>query len=78
MLADILTEHLNGKVSKCLFGKWLKEQDEQVQDLFAQLVKKDKLNIASLWRDLISTTELPFKSTTFKSHMRGECSCPKH
>lgn len=76
MLVDILLQHLNDTKPKCSVGKWLLEQDQELQEVFALLVKKDKKNISSIWRD-ISSEDLPFKSTTFKSHMRGDCSCPK-
>ena len=78
MIADVLQEHLEGvkKQSKCLVGKWLDTQDETVNSLFSQLLQKPDLNISGLYRDLRSS-EVNFQLTTFKSHMRGNCTCPK-
>jgi len=77
MLADVLRDHLEGisKPSKCLVGKWLSDQDAEVQDLFAQLMRKPDLNAMALFRNLDGA--VPFKSTTFKLHIRETCSCPK-
>jgi len=76
MLADLLLQHLNESKPQCRFGKWLENQDEQIQDLFEQLMKKESKNISAIWSDLQSTG-VPFKSSTFKTHMRGACQCPK-
>jgi hypothetical protein len=78
MIADILQEHLEGKPkhSKCLVGKWLDEQDEKVNALFDQLKAKPNINLAGLYRDLRSS-EILFQLTTFKTHMKGNCTCPK-
>jgi hypothetical protein len=78
MIADILQEHLDGKpkYSKCLVGKWLETQDDKVNTLFEQLKAKPSINVAGLYRDLRSL-ELSFQLTTFKAHMKGNCTCPK-
>lgn len=76
MLADLLLQHLNESKPQCRFGKWLETQDEQIQDLFDKLMKKENKNISAIWSDLQSTG-VPFKSSTFKTHMRGGCQCPK-
>jgi hypothetical protein len=76
MLADLLLQHLNDAKPQCMFGKWLVEQEDEIQDLFNQLMKKEKKNISAIWSDL-NSTGVPFKASTFKTHMRGDCSCPK-
>jgi hypothetical protein len=77
MIADVLRGHLNGflQPTKCSMGKWLEEQDAEVQTLFEQLAVKPSLNTMALYRSLAET--LPFKSTTFKLHIKGNCTCPK-
>jgi hypothetical protein len=77
MIADVLREHLEGvsKPAKCSMGKWLETQEPEVQDLFAQVVLKPNLNAMALYRSIQDT--LPFKSTTFKIHIKGTCPCPK-
>lgn len=77
MIADVLRDHLNGvnQNTKCSMGKWLDEQGSDVQELFTQLASKSSLNTMALYRSLADT--LPFKSTTFKLHMKGNCTCPK-
>lgn len=76
MLSDIIKRHLDAADSKCAFGAWLAQQAQEDQDGFALLMKKQPLNIASIYRSLTLEIEnLPFKSTTFKSHMRGDCKC---
>lgn len=77
MIVDVLREHLEGinKPSQCTMGKWLGTQESEVQDLFAQLALKPNLNAMALYRSLEET--LPFKSTTFKLHIKGTCPCPK-
>lgn len=77
MIADVLREHLQmaNTPSKCMMGKWMTEQSEDVQDLFAQLASKPTLNVMALYHSL--EAELPFRFTTFKLHLKGKCTCPK-
>jgi len=76
MLIDIINKHLNAADSKCSFGAWLAQQGKAEQDGFELLMKKKPVNVASIYRSLtIEVEDLPFKSTTFKSHMRGDCKC---
>jgi len=77
MLDDLLLQHLNAAPSKCSFGKWFEEQPEKSQELFTQVLQKKNINIAALYETLTQLGELPFKATTFKSHLRGVCKCPK-
>lgn len=78
MIADILQEHLEGKPqrTKCLVGKWLAEQDKQVNEVFEKLKSKSNLNVSGLYMDL-QPYQLTFQLTTFKTHMKGTCTCPK-
>jgi len=77
MIADVLREHLDesSKPSKCSMGKWLDTQEEDIQALFEQIMLKPTINSMALYRSL--ETVLPFKSTTFKLHIKGNCPCPK-
>jgi len=78
VITDILKEHLNGlrAVSKCTTGKWLDTQEPEVIQMFDELAKRPTTNIAALFRD-IEPLDLPFRLTTFKLHMKGNCQCPK-
>lgn len=77
MLGDLLSQHLNAEPAKCVFGAWLDQQEESDQELFNQVIQKKNLSIAALYETLTQLGELPFKATTFKSHIRGVCKCPK-
>lgn len=76
MFSDIIKQHLNAADAKCSFGAWLDKQNKEDQEGFALLMQKQSINVASLYRSMTSVLEdLPFKSTTFKSHVRGDCKC---
>jgi hypothetical protein len=77
VLDDILIQHLQQTTSKCVFGAWLDSQPEKSKELFVQLMAKKDLNVSSLYISLTKLGDLPFKSTTFKAHVRGDCKCPK-
>jgi hypothetical protein len=78
MITDILKEHLSGvrTVSKCTTGKWLETQEPEVVEMLSELSKRPTTNVSALFRDL-EPLEVPFRLTTFKLHMKGNCQCPK-
>lgn len=75
MFSEIIKQHLNAADAKCNFGAWLETQSKADQEGFALLMQKKPINVASLYRSMTSLADLPFKSTTFKSHVRGDCKC---
>jgi len=79
MLIDVLMQHLNDEKPRCLFGKWLETQSEQINDAFDKLIKKPSKNVSAIWNDVNASFEggVPFKPATLRAHMRGDCSCPK-
>lgn len=78
MIADVLREHLDGtrQSIKCTVGKWLEAQEKEVVELLSILASRPTTNVSSLFRDL-QESNIPFKLTTFKLHMKGNCACPK-
>jgi hypothetical protein len=78
MIENILKEHLEGKPhrTKCLVGKWLLTEDKQTNEMFEKLKEKPNLNVSGLYMDL-QPYKLTFQLTTFKTHMKGTCTCPK-
>lgn len=77
MIADVLREHLDGTTvsQKCKMGVWLETQEDNVIDLFNEVSKNSSINISAIYHSL--SNDLPFKSTTFKLHIKGTCTCPK-
>lgn len=78
MFSDIIEQYLNDADAKCTFGVWLDKQSKSDQENFALLLQKKSINVASLYRAMTTLNDLPFKSTTFKSHVRGDCKCQTH
>jgi hypothetical protein len=77
MLIDVLKQHLEGTKPKCSAGKWVTEQPEDFQNAFKLISQKSDVNMSTLYRDLSTVDALPFGITTFKSHLKGTCSCPQ-
>ena len=75
MLLEIIENHAKALPSKCSVGKWIETLDQKEQDALNGLVNNNKLNATSLFLALEKQIELSFKITTFRSHMRGYCSC---
>jgi hypothetical protein len=77
MIADVLREHLESSTfsRKCKMGLWLEEQDSDVVSLFNEIASRPQVNITAIYHSLVN--DLPFKSTTFKLHIKGTCTCPK-
>jgi hypothetical protein len=75
VFSEIIKQHLNDADAKWTFADWLHQQSKSDQEGFALLMQKKSINVANLYRSMTTLTDLPFKSTTFKSHVRGDCKC---
>ena len=77
-MIDVLNKHLNEPQlnRRCLIGQWIDELDDESKSGFEELKTRKSIVVAELYGDLIkSGVNLPGKLTTFRSHMRGDCSC---
>jgi hypothetical protein len=75
---DVLNKHLNvdSLPNRCLVGEWIEELDEETKTMFEELKDRKNIVVAALNGDLVNSgVKLPGKLTTFRSHMRGYCSC---
>jgi hypothetical protein len=75
---DVLNKHLNvdSLPNRCLVGEWIEELDEETKTMFEELKDRKNIVVAALYGDLVNSgVKLPGKLTTFRSHMRGYCSC---
>lgn len=79
MIADVIERHLSGqrKLKKCYMGKWLETQDSTIKELLDKVQDNPNVSISGLYREMDAAEELPFKLSTFKLHMKGECPCRK-
>jgi hypothetical protein len=75
MLLDIIENHSKLLSSKCSVGKWTDTLEQKEQEALNTLINNSKLNASSLFAAIEQQVKLPFKLTTFRSHMRGYCSC---
>ena len=78
-MLDILEKHLAFVGSKtCVVGRWIFALKPEEQTAFKKIMEApDTVNLAILFTDLNKNTELPFKLTAFRSHIRGYCTCQK-
>ena len=74
-MLEVLNKHLTAAPSICVVGQWVIELHEEEQAAFIALRNNSKVVAASLYKDLNDETELPFKLTAFRSHLRGYCTC---
>ncbi len=77
-MRDVLNKHLNvdSLPNRCLVGEWIEELDEETKTMFEELKDRKNIVVAALYGDLVNSgVKLPGKLTTFRSHMRGYCSC---
>lgn len=74
---DILQKHLDGPVVGCVVDKWISTLSEKEQQAFEQLKASKVTVFADLYRDLCESTDISFKLTAFRSHMKGYCTCQK-
>lgn len=78
-MLEAFAKHLDAdsKPTKCVVGLWVDTLDEESKKAFQQLMDK-RIACEPLYRDLInSEQDIPFKSTSFRTHMRGFCICQK-
>lgn len=75
MILDILEEQLSTPTTKCVVGRWVVSLTTEEQNGLEKIKELPKYNLVNLYRKLNERTELPFKLTSFKSHMRGVCTC---
>lgn len=78
----MLIDELRALASKsdhegCVVGRWVFDQEPELREVFNELRKKTNLNLKSAYLLITAHTEVPYKSTAFRSHMRGLCTCPK-
>jgi hypothetical protein len=78
-MLDILTKHLEGPSKLCTVALWIDGLPEAEKEAFA-LIKSNSKNIklAVLFKELDTTSQLHFKLTAFRSHLRGYCTCQKN
>lgn len=75
-MLDVLNKHLTAAPTICVVAQWVSELKEDEQSAFVALrSNNNKVVVASLYKDLNEETELPFKLTAFRSHLRGYCTC---
>ena len=74
-MLDVLNKHLTTTPALCVVAQWTATLAQDEQEAFAALRSNPKVIAASLFKDLNDETELPFKLTAFRSHMRGYCTC---
>jgi hypothetical protein len=75
-MLDILSKHLSNEVTGCTVSRWIDSLPQEEQDAFASVKEKSaRIKIAVLFSDLTKESELPFKLTAFRSHMRDYCTC---
>lgn len=77
MLLDIIESQLAAPPPSCVVGKWIHGLEPEERDGMERLRSVATLNTSDLYRKLNERTELPFKTTSFKAHMRGYCTCPQ-
>ena len=76
-MLEVLNKHLNeASISGCVVAQWVAALDKEEQNLFKQ-IKENNVNvkIAQLFKDLSKESDLPYKLTAFRSHLRGYCTC---
>lgn len=78
-MLDILSKHLTitSEPSYCVVHTWIASLSEEEQLIMRELKNNPKVVLAQLFYDLTKETELPFKITVFRAHMKGYCVCPK-
>lgn len=78
MLVDalkILEEESNH--AGCAAGTWISQQEPEVQELLNKLGDNPNVSLSKLYKTVSSEhSGLPFKRTTFITHMSGMCVCP--
>lgn len=77
-MLEVLTKHLDAPKVGCSVAQWIKTLSKEEQAAFAKIRENSKsVNTTTLYQDLATQIELPFKLTAFRSHIRGYCTCQK-
>ena len=81
MFQDVLDYHLKRETVGCIVNRWIAELDQEDKQGFEKLMELTKNNskaidVKLLYDGIRAKTELPFRLTAFRSHMRGYCVCP--
>lgn len=75
-MLEVLNKHLESKADLCAMGQWINTLDDKTQEAFNAIKENNKsVILQELYNDLSKETELPFKITVFRSHLRGYCAC---
>jgi hypothetical protein len=75
-MLEVLNKHLTAKADLCAMGQWINTLDKKTQEAFDAIKENNKsVVLVELYNDLAKETELPFKITVFRSHLRGYCTC---
>lgn len=74
-MLDVLNKHLTATPAVCVVEQWVLSLEKEERAAFIELRNNNKVVVASLYKDLNKETELPFKLTAFRSHLRGYCTC---
>jgi hypothetical protein len=78
-MLDILSKHLEGPVKLCTVALWIDELPKAEKEAFGLIMENNKnIKIALLFKDLDNNSQLHFKLTAFRSHLRGYCTCLKN
>jgi len=81
-MLDVLDEFLQDKKFECSVKKWLNTQPSEAQEKFALVMNKiqsdsSAVYVSHLYQALSKEEALPFKHTSFRNHVRGNCTCQK-
>lgn len=77
-MLEVLNKHLTEQPVLCVVAKWISGLAAEEQEAFAKITENSKrIHLATLFTDLSTQTDLPFKLTAFRSHIRGYCTCQK-
>lgn len=76
LLDDLKDLAKRAEIAGCTVAVWVKQQDKDVQDLLGALSQNKNVNLTEAL-NLIKKyhPDLPFKRTSFVTHMRGTCAC---
>jgi hypothetical protein len=78
MLSEkILNIAKEGSINGCVVKVWLITQPKELQEAFDSLIKSPNANLSVAYRYVCEeNSNLPFKRTSFVTHIRGRCTCP--
>jgi len=79
----LFTEFLEDEKFECTVKKWLNELTSEDQSEYAVLESiyraGAKIDISKVYNKLLDGTDsLPFKLTSFRTHIKGVCTCQRN